>query len=150
MFFIGLLISTVLYGIVCFLVCVLGLGIEFAVIIQQALQPTSLTGCFFAYIFWSLPLFPVMIFIDFISCKIYNRFSYPYTDLPFLSILPGTLLNCILNPFKGLVAFVGARKTIDVGGLDGAYCWTQVIVHFIWAISIIGWISLNFFILLIH
>lgn len=150
MFFIGLLISTALYGIICLLVCIFGLKIEIALIIQQALSPMSLTGYFYAYMFWSIILFPITILIDFIGYKIscIEDRQIGVRSNPFSSILGGTLFNCIINPFKGLFALVGARKIIDVGGAYGAYCWAQVITHFVWSIIIIAWVALNFIIII--
>lgn len=151
MFFIGLLVSTALYGIICLLVCAFGLKIEVALIIQQALHPISLTGFFCSFMVWSVVLFPVTILIDFIGYKIscLEDRSLGLSSRPYSSVLGGSLITWIFNPIKGLFSLVGAKKIIDVDGLYGAYCWAQVITHFIWSILIILWIALNFIIIIL-
>ena len=142
-FLIGLLRSTALYGIFCLLASLLGFHIGFESLIQAAFHPGSLQEFFLAYMFWSPVLLVATELVFFIVSKIHSFFGGDF-DGYFDNILMRFVI-AFSNPWRGLVALIGAAHTIDCFDLYGLYCWFQVILHFLWSIALLGFIGFGFF-----
>ena len=142
-FIIGLVRSTALYGIFCLLAGLLGFHIGFNPLFQAALHPGSLQDYFLAYMFWSPALLVATELVFFICSKIQGLFGGD-SDGYFDDILMRFVI-AFSNPWRGLVALIGAGSTIDCFDLYGLYCWFQVILHFLWSVALLGFIGIGFF-----
>ena len=110
-----------------------------------ALNPNGMPDWFIAFMIWSVPAFIVLSILHLLLCKIDDRANGlgVKTQISLRTICTW-LLRDITNPFRGLFSFVGARKTIDSKGWWFIHDWGEVILHFVWAVSLIVWIAYGF------
>ena len=146
MFFIlGLFLSTAFYGVLSLVLYLLLFKPEFAQMLTIALNPNGMPDWFIAFMIWSVPAFIVLSILHLLLCKIDDRANGlgVKTQISLRTICTW-LLRDITNPFRGLFSFVGARKTIDSKGWWFIHDWGEVILHFVWAVSLIVWIAYGF------
>ena len=78
---------------------------------------------------------PLLRIIHLIISKINDRINGYSSGDSYIFRLDGYVTAEITNPFRGLVALIGASKVIDTAGFLFLNAWGQVILHFIWSIG---------------
>lgn len=142
MFFIfGLLPSTALYGIFALLVASIGFHIPLATMFQATFEPTSFINVFYAFMIWAPVAYIILSLLNYLVVRIRG------VSISFLSEQMSILVASFSSPWRGLVSLVGATQVIDSYDLYGLYCWFQVIVHFLWAIGLFGFIGYGFYLI---
>lgn len=138
-FFIGLLASTALYGVVALLVCVLALGVSMSDVFDGAGRLTTFTEAFYAYMLLSIAVLPVAHVLNYAVGRVVylweRRQGYGVRGKSYFASLPRILAAEATNPFRGLLALKGSSKVIDSRGLWFLHDWGQTISHFVWAVA---------------
>lgn len=119
MFFLGLVKSTLLW-----ITGVLGFGAYLGAVAVEA--PIVLGA-----------LYLVLLLTAAVRSKVSMRRFPKYLRRSYLATVGNIFLADVTNPFRGLFAFVGARKVIDGSRGRRAWSWTVVSVHFLWALTLI-------------
>ena len=143
MFFLGLITSTALYGIISLLVSLIGFRIDFSTLYNAAFHASNLLEYFYAFMFWSPAAYIVLIPIHFVLAKILGLQDGGFGTC--LKEYGGQMLADFTNPWRGLVALIGAGETIDTFDWYGFYCWIEVILHFVWSLGLFGFIGYGFY-----
>ena len=146
LFIVGLFKSTALYGIICLLVSIFGLHLTFSDFLQVCFHPNSFREIFMAFLFWSPALYIVVQIINYICLVISNRRWH--AEFHFFDGILGRFIASITNPWIGLITLIGASKTINTDDSTvwlRLYCWFQVILHFLWSVTLLGFIGLGFY-----
>lgn len=128
MFFVlGLVRSTLLYGLLSLLVCAA------APQLTATTNDEGMLGAVSTLLYLASAAYPLTLAVH----PLLARPGYRRRRLPFSysESLLGALGADFTNPFRGLVALRGAAKTINSKGVYGAYAWGQVYLHVTWAIA---------------
>lgn len=119
MFFLGLLISTVLY-----LCLTLAVGSYLGAVSVEA--PIALGA-----------IYLVLLLLSSIRGMVAVR-KYPkYLRQSFGATLLTRFWADLRNPIRGLFAFVGAKRVIDGSRGRRVFSWSVVTLHFVWAVALI-------------
>ena len=150
MFYLGLLISTSLYGIFCFLFTTIALHVSPGLILKSAFHLSSFLDIFYGYMMWSIPAFIALVIIHYLLVQA-REFEHP-SGARFLDDnddLFSYLLADISNPIRGLsepfTMLAVHRDGLDDGSLlEKIFDYLESIIHFIWAIALILFIIFGF------
>lgn len=124
-FIVGLVRSTLLYGLISLLVRV------FVVQLAASAEASGFVGGFYSFMYVSAVAYPVLLAIHPLIVR--NGRYRPSTPFSYSRTLFAALGADLTNPFRGVAALKGASRVIDSKGVYGAYVWGQVTVHLVWA-----------------
>ena len=155
-FLIGLIKSTALYGIFSLLICTFGLHMNIHSLyqtvfhisylqsfIQTPISVAKIPSLFLIYICWSPVVYIAAIIIHFLYTILRNLIKGDHYD--YLENTMGRFIGAFTNPWRGLVALIGANQTIDSDDFFGLYCWFEVILHFCWSIALFAFLIMGFY-----
>jgi len=133
-FILGLVKSTLLYGLVSLVAC------AFAPQIATSTNEGGRIAAIYSFMYVSAAAYPLLLAIHpLLGLPGRRRLGVPFV---YTQSLFDSLGADFTNPFRGLVALRGASKVIDSKGVSGAYAWAQVYLHLAWAVAFWIWFAL--------
>lgn len=146
MYFFSFFRRTALFGLLILLICVLVLRVSFTQIAQGAVNPVTVLGYFYAFMFWSTITYPLFAVLHIIAVKMTNR-RIKYTSSSAFELFFGTLGVDLTLPFWNTRSFIDimTKKHIikDDSSFHNFVDFMQVLVGFIWTVFMVVFIVIG-------
>lgn len=137
----GRLRSTVLYGTLALLACLLWLGVDPDMIRNPEAASSALLSAFFSLLVVSPIAYPLLMAVHLAMCKIDERITGTRGASSWFEDAAGAFIEDVRNPFLDIWIPIFRAKDNNAGGVVFVLQWMVAIACLIWAVALVGFLT---------